>query len=484
MNESLIVIGVVCAYLCAMMVIGIAARPRDASKKEYYIAGKRLPYWVIAFSMNATGESAWLLLGLSGTAYVAGASAYWVVVGETLGIWMSWRLVAKRLSQEGAIADAVTVPDVLAAKLGDPMRLLRLCSVVIILVMVLVYVAAQMLATGKAFESFLGWPYAVGVLAGGFVTIVYTSFGGFRGVAYTDTAQALLMLFAVFAVPVMGLVEAGGVSAVVSSLKDANEGLLQLFPASLGMSAAIVAVASSLAVGLPFLGVPQLLVRYIAINDEKEVVRASRISVIVIFALGFGAVSTGLVGRALTPGLDDAETIMPLLSDSLFPPFVTGLLVAAVLSAIMSTVSSLMNLASSAIVGDVYHQMFRPDVDTKRLGRLGVWVTAFVGIGGALIALRQDGLIFQFVLFAWAGLGAAFAPPVLCMLWWRGTTWQGALTGMIGGFFATVLWLVKFKDDFYGLYEMIPGLAAGVVCTVVVSLLTRPKPNTDTGHAQ
>ncbi|MEM8985082.1 MAG: sodium/proline symporter [Pseudomonadota bacterium] len=473
MAGSGIVLITVVAYLIAMIVIGIAARPREASKKEYYLAGRRLPYWVAAFSMNATGESAWLLLGLSGLAYAVGVSAIWVVIGETLGIWLSWRLVAKRLNKAAIETDAVTLPDILAEKLGDPLRLLRTGAVLIILAMVLVYVAAQMLATGKAFDSFLDWPYATGVLAGGFVTVLYTSFGGFRGVAYTDMVQALLMVFAVVAVPLAGLMALGGLGPAANALSAIDASLLAPVDLSSGtLLIGLIALASALAVGLPFIGVPQLLVRYMAVSGEEEIRKASGISVSVIFLLGSGAVATGLVGRALVPDLSDAETIMPVLSEDLFPPLVTGLLVAAVLSAVMSTVSSLMNLASSALVGDLYHQVFRPDADTKTLGRLGIWVTAAVGVAGVLVALNQNSTIFAFVLFAWAGLGAAFGPTVLCVLWWGRTTWQGALAGMLSGFGTTVIWITSFKAQFYDLYEMIPGFIAGLVFTIVVSLLT------------
>ncbi|WDI30077.1 sodium/proline symporter [Hyphococcus flavus] len=475
MNGGAIILTVVISYLAAMLIVGIAARPRTSSKKEYYIAGRRLPYWVIAFSMNATGESAWLLLGLSGLAYAVGVNALWVVLGETLGIWLSWRFVAKRLNRAAIKSDAITVPDILSDKLGDPFHLLRIAAALIILAMVLVYVAAQMLATGKAFESFLGWPYAIGVIAGGFVTVLYTSFGGFRGVAYTDTAQALLMVFAITAVPIAGLIEAGGLGDVANSLKSINPALLAPVDLSSGMTIGLIALASSLAVGLPFMGVPQLLVRFMAVSGVEEIRKASRISVVVIFLLGLGAVCTGLVGRVLVPNLTDPETVMPTLSEDLFPSFVTGLLVAAVLSAVMSTVSSLMNLASSALVGDLYHQVLRPNADTRTLGRIGIGVTALVGVSGVLVALNQNSSIFDFVLFAWAGLGAAFGPMILCVLWWKRTTWIGALAGMIGGFATTVIWITFFKTQFYDLYEMIPGFAAGLMCTVCVSLITSKK---------
>ena len=476
MTADVTILIVVIAYLAAMMIVGLLARGRDPSKKDYYLAGRRLPYWVIAFSMNATGESAWLLLGLSGLGYVIGVQAFWVVIGETIGIWLSWSLVAKRLNAAARASDAVTVPDVLADRLGDPLRLIRILSVAIILVMVAVYVAAQMLATGKAFETFLGWPYVAGIIVGGVVTVAYTSVGGFRGVAYTDTAQALLMVFAVTAVPIAGLLAIGGLTGLAQALSALDPALVSPVQASPASIVAIVSIASALAIGLPFLGVPQLLVRYIATRDAAEVAKARTISVSVIFLLGFGAVSTGLVGRALYPGLADGETIMPTLGEELFPPLVTGLLVAAVLSAVMSTVSSLLNLASSAVVSDLYHQFVRPDADSRAVARLGVWVTAVLGVLGCVIAFNQQGLIFNFVLFAWAGLGAAFGPVVLCMLWWPRTTWQGAAAGMVGGFSITVVWISVFKARFYDLYEMIPGFIGGLVIVVAVSLATAPAP--------
>lgn len=463
---------VVVCYLVAMVAISWVVRPKTATKEDYFIAGRKLPYWVVAFSMNATGESAWLLLGLSGVAYVVGISAFWIVIGETLGIWFSWTLLARRLKDTSAEVSAVTLPDVLAARLGDPLKLVRIVSVTIILTMVLVYVAAQMLATGKAFESFLGWNYTLGVLAGGAVTVAYTSFGGFRGVAYTDAAQAGLMVFAVVAVPIAGLLAVGGMGPLVDALSTASASHLSPIDFSQGTTLGLVALASALAVGLPFLGVPQLLVRYMTLSGDADVPKAKRVSVFVIFLLGSGAVATGLVGRALFPGLDDAETIMPVLSEELFPPVITGLLIAAVLSAVMSTVSSLMTLASSAVVGDVYHKIFRPGMDTGKLGRPGLVVTVVIGTIGTALALNQDSTIFDLVLFAWAGLGAAFGPPIIAMLWWRRTTWQGATAGIIGGFATTVLWLLFFKERLGDFYEVIPGMIAGFACVVVVSLLT------------
>ena len=347
---------VVCLYLFGMLAAGLVFRKHNRSAGEYYLGGRRLPYWVIAFSMNATGESAWLLLGLSGMAYVVGIHAFLIVVGETIGIALSWRLLARRLNRAGRLHDAVTLPDVLSAELNDRRHWLRGASAAIILIMASVYVAAQFLATGKAFETFLGWPYATGVLVGGVVTVTYTSIGGFKAVAYTDTIQAFFMLFAVLAVPIVGLFAVGGMAELIRLLCAADPALLSPILFSPTMLGGIIGIASALAVGLPFLGVPQLLVRYLAIRDEGEIGKASCISVVVVFLFGAGAVATGLVARALFPALDDPEMAMPLLSQSLFPPLLTGVLTVAVLSAVISTVSSLLNLTSSTVVRDFYQK--------------------------------------------------------------------------------------------------------------------------------
>jgi sodium/proline symporter len=238
----------------------------------------------------------------------------------------------------------------------------------------------------------------------------------------------------------------------------------------------VVAVASALAVGLPFAGAPQLLVRFMAARGSQDIRIAAYISVGVIFLFDLGAVATGLVGRALFGELPDAEAIMPELSRALFPPVITGVLVVAVLSAIMSTVSSLLALATSAAVRDLYQRSLRPQAPTQQVARLGLWVTLGLGVVACSIALQQPRQIFTLVLFASGGLGVAFGPPVICMLWGNKITRAGVLAGMIGGFVTTVFWVLVLKEHAYGLYEVVPGVIAGFVLTILVSALTRREP--------
>ena len=482
MKESSVLLTVLFCYFGLMLAIAVWARRANTSGAGYFLAGRKLPYWVAAFSMNATGESAWLLLGLSGVAYLTGLHALWIVAGETIGVLLAWLLVAKKLNHESRKLEAITVPDYLSTKHRGSPTAIRTVSVAVILSMAVIYIAAQMLATGKAFTVFLDWDYATGVWVGGLVTIVYTSLGGFKAVAYTDAIQAMLMLFALTVVPWAGLQAIGGVDVMWESLRTIDASMLSLWQPEDPLFVTIVVITGALAVGLPFIGVPQLLVRFMAIKEAQDIKKAATVSVIVILLFDLGAVATGLVGRVLFPEMADAERIMPVLAEELFPPIITGILVVAVLSAVMSTVSSLLNLASSAIVNDIYAKSRRSS-NAAREASLGRWTTLLLGVFGCAIAMSQDGVIFSLVLFAWSGLGAAFGPVILCSLRWRKTTRQGILAGMLSGFAVNVLWVLIAKEKFYGLYEMVPAFIAGLCVTIVVSQLTYT-PAGDSGNLE
>jgi sodium/proline symporter len=461
-------------FVYLAMLAGLAAwsRSETHSLSGYFIAGKKLPPWVVAFSTNATGESGWLLLGLSGMGYAVGAQALWVVAGEVLGISLAWMLMSRRLKRMSDQADAITVPDVLAARFGDSRQLLRGLSVLIILVMVGAYVAAQMVATGKAFDGFTGLDYSQGVILGATVIIAYTLVGGYKAVAWTDLVQGLLMLFGLILLPAVAIHAAHGWGNVLGALRAQDPGLLSPWGPAGRSSAALVGIVSFLAIGLPFMGVPQLMVRFMSARSEQSLVPAMLISVLVIFCFDLGAVLTGMAGRALFPGLSDPEKILPLLSTELLPPLLTAIMMVVVLAAIMSTVDSLLILASSAVVRD-YLQKIRGSARTELdFARTGKWVTLLIGLLGVFFALLQSPLIFWFVLFAWSGLGAAFGPVLLCALWYPRTNLWGALAGMLGGFLTTMCWVLWLKSMSHDLLEIIPGFAVGLILTVTVSHAT------------
>jgi len=504
-----VIVGVAVAYLLVLVAIGVWARRGSGTVAGFYVADKDLPSWVVAFSSNATGESAWLLLGLTGAGYALGVHAFWVVLGvvafssnatgesawlllgltgagyalgvhafwvvlgEVAGVAAAWFWVARPFKRETDRYDSITVPDYLEDRFRDTTRRLRWVAAIVIFTMVAVYLAAQLTAAGKAFGTFLGMGYGTGVVVGAVVVLAYTAVGGFKAVAYSDLLQGVLMVAALIVLPVAAVAAAGGPGATLATLSRIDPALLRPMGAA-GLSVAGVASAVSLAgVGLAFLGVPQLLVRFISARSPDVIPAAGRIAVAVIIVFDVGAVVTGMAGRALVPALDDPETIMPLLSADLFPAVVTGLFLVVVLAAIMSTADSLLILASSAVVRDVLQKIYRPAMPERRVAWWGKVVTVVLGVAAVVVALGEVRVIFWFVLFAWSGLAAAFVPPVLCALFWPRTSRRGALAGMVTGFVVTVAWVLVFKAHAYDLYEMIPGVAAGLAATVGVSLLDR-----------
>ncbi|MCJ7589926.1 MAG: sodium/proline symporter [Woeseiaceae bacterium] len=466
---------VLIVYLGILAALAIWSRRETHTLAGFYLAGKKLPYWVVAFSTNATGESGWLLLGLSGMGYAVGVQAYWVVVGEILGVAASWWIVARRLKKFGDETDAITVPDILVAKFADKSHLIRGIAVAIILVMVTAYVTAQMVATGKAFNSFLGMEYATGGIVGSIIIIGYTFVGGYKAVCYTDVVQGTLMLLGLIVVPAAAVIASGGWSEVESNLLLQDPSLLDMFAVSDGGKPAWIAIASFVAVGLPFIGVPQLLVRYMSAEDDGQIKKARIVSLAVLLVFTTGAVTAGVAGRALFPGLEDAETIFPVISNNLFPEVISGMLLVVVLSAIMSTVDSLLLLASSSVVRDTYQKIIGTTKDEETLSQYGKYVTVIIGVIAVVMGIQEPRVIFDFVLASWSGLGSAFGPVVVGVLYYRRITWEGVVSGMLGGFVASVAWLTWFKDDFHGLYEAIPGFIVGFILTYGVSWLTSKK---------
>lgn len=467
------VTGVLIGYLVVLAALAVWSRRETKSLSGFFLAGKKLPFWVVAFSMNATGESGWLLLGLTGMGYAVGAQAYWVVVGEIIGVWLAWTFVSKRMKRIGDQTDAITLPDVFAARFGDKLHILRWIAVVIIVTMVCAYVTAQMTATGKAFSNFIDIDYKTAVILGAAIIITYTFVGGFKAVAYTDAVQGALMLLGLIVVPTVAIGAAGGWAQVTASLSAQDPALLDFWGFVGDGMPGWVALVSFLAIGLPFIGAPQLMSRFLAVRDESELGKARTMSVIVILLFDMGAVTAGMAGRALFPELGDQEAIFPTLARELFPAVITGLLMVIVLSAIMSTVDSLLLLASSAVVRDTMQHILGSKRSDNSLAGVGKIVTIVIGVAAVVFALEEPKLIFWFILFAWSGLGAAFGPVILCMFYYKNTNMPGVAAGMLGGFLTSVIWVIAFKEQSYELYEMIPGVIVGLTLTIVVSRLTR-----------
>lgn len=469
---STTIISVLVGYLLILLGIGVWGSKESGDLKGYYVAGKRLPAWVIAFSSNATGESAWLLLGLTGMGYAIGVHAFWVILGEVLGVASAWVWVARPFKEYTDRFDSITVPDYLTDRFRDTSHVFRWISALIILSMVMAYTAAQLTGSGKAFDSFLGTGYTEGVWIGLGIVLFYTTVGGFKAVAYSDFLQGVLMLGCLLTLPFVGIAAAGGWSEMIAGLEAADPALLRPMGQYGVGPAGIASAVGFVAIGFAFLGSPQLLTRFMAARDQKQIIEGGFWAVLCVIGFDVGAVLGGMSGRTLFPGLADPETILPEMSAALFPAFFTGVFLVVVLAAIMSTVDSLLLLASSVVVRDILQKAMGIEASERTLSNLARAVTVVIGAVGLLVALTEPRAIFYFVLFAWSGIACAFTPVVICSLFWKRTTKPGAVAGMIGGFVVTVVWTIWFKERFFDLYEMVPGFIVGFACTIVVSLMT------------
>lgn len=437
------------AYLVVLMVIGIVASRRMRDVRDYFAAGKKLGFWSVAFSSRATGESAWLLLGLTGMGAMIGVQAFWVVLGEVLGVAGAWLLMCRRFHRLTQQYDSITVPDYLESRFRDKKHLMRMVSAIALVIFVTIYVSAQIDATGTAFESFLGWNYYAGAAAGFGVVMLYIIGGGFLAVVWSDVFQGAMMFFGLVALPFFGLAAAGGWGPVSASLTAQDPGLLSIWGPD-GFTAMNVFATISLAlIGLGFLGSPQIFVRFLALRSEKEIRGGASVAFVWTVLAGSGAVLVGMIGRAMiVPSGGDAaaslgpggQDVLPMLVDaSLLPLLVVGIYNAVVLAAIMSTVDSLLVVASSAFVRDWWQKVRHPDLHDDKLVGLSRWATTGLalcafGVAMSVAVLSPGRTVFWFVIFGWSGIAATFCPTMILSLFWKGFTRRGALAAMMTGF--------------------------------------------------
>lgn len=460
-------------YFAVMLFIGWLAFRRTSSHEGYMLAGRGLPPWVAALSAGASDMSGWLIMGLPGAIYASGLIEGWIAVGLLIGSYLNWRLVAPRLRAYSEVSrNSITIPSFFENRTRDRTRLLRTISSVIILVFFTLYASSGMVAGGKYFESTFGGDYWIGMLLVTVVTLAYTLFGGFLGASLTDVVQGLMMVVALIVVPVVAIVTIGGWGEATGS--GASAGQLSLFgDGTLSTGAVVLVVVSGLAWGLGYFGQPHIIVRFMALRTPQEAASARRIGTSWQFLSLLGAVASGLVGAAYFEKFGgapaDPETVVLLMSQVLLHPLVAGFVLAAVLAAIMSTLSSQLIVCSSALVEDLY-RLARKTPPSDRalvlLGRGGVLVVALLA---ALLAISPNDSVLGLVSFAWAGFGAAFGPIVLLSLYWRRLTNWGALAGMVAGSVTVFVW----KALGTGLYELLPGFVVALAAAMLVSLATQ-----------
>jgi sodium/proline symporter len=478
-------------YLLLLASIGIYYTRANRGLEDFVLGGRRLGPWVTAVSAEASDMSGWLLIGLPAAAFAGGFSILWAVVGCAAGTLFNWVVIAPRLHRSAAKANALTIPDFLDARFsGRGGHLIRIVAVVIILIFYATYISAQFTAAGKIFEAtFSGistpWgefslDYVQGILIGCGVILFYTVAGGFLAVAMTDLIQGMIMAFSVVLLPAVGIWQLGGLDGLWHTMAQAQDGeiLLRLGGQQKGLAFLLGVVAGGLSWGLGYPGQPHILVRFMAIKEPGKLRFSALISVCWVLVALYGAMFVGFVGRALHPaGLEDPDSVFPLLATHLLPEWLAGIMIAAAIAAVMSTVDSQILVAVSAVVGDIYGKLLGGEVRSSR----GVWLGRLTGVllGGAafLLALQRRG-VFEQVFDAWGGLAAGLGPAVCFSLLWSRTTFQGVLAGMLVGSLLVQVWPILERLFPYPMVAVWPGALIpgfGLSCLTIwaVSLLTR-----------
>ena len=470
-------------YFIAMFSIGIYAY--SATKGDltgFMLGGRNLNPAVTALSAGASDMSGWMLLGLPGAMYISGLSSAWIALGLTLGAYLNYLLVAPRLRVfTELLDDAVTIPEYFERRFDDRGHLIRILSSVVIIIFFAIYTTSGVVAGGKLFESSFGLNYELGLFITAGVVVAYSTFGGFLAVSTTDFVQGCIMFLALILVPIVTLNQIGSVAQTQHYLMELSPAMLTLGGGSL------LGILSAASWGLGYFGQPHIIVRFMAIRSVREIKVARRIGMSWMIISLTGAIAVGLVGAAYIKSIDgnlsDPETIFIFLSNTLFDPLVSGFLLAAILAAIMSTISSQLLVTSCSLTEDIYHTFLRKKANDTELVLVGRFSIVAVALLAIFLAHNRDSSILSLVSNAWAGFGAAFGPVVLLSLFWARMTRQGALAGIVVGASAVLFWIYgdftinnQTPSDY--IYEIVPGFFAGVIAIFIVSLLTKSQQDT------
>jgi sodium/proline symporter len=465
-------------YFIVMIGIGLYAYRKSTSDAAgYMLGGRSLSPSVTALSAGASDMSGWMLMGLPGAMYVTGLSSIWIAIGLVIGAYFNYLIVAPRLRTYTEVAnDSITLPDFFENRFNDKRHLLRVVSSIVIILFFTLYTSSGIVAGGKLFESSFGLDYEVGLYVTAGVVVLYTMFGGFLAVSLTDFVQGCIMFVALVLVPFVVISDIGGLQVMHETVNSLDAEKLNMFN---GVS--VLAIVSAMAWGLGYFGQPHIIVRFMAIRSVKDLPVARRIGMTWMIVSICGAMATGFAGIAYVAKtgtvLTDPETIFILFSQVLFHPLIAGFLLAAILAAIMSTISSQLLVTSSSLTGDFYQAFLNKDATDKQLvfvGRLSVLLVAIVAI---FLAYDRNSSILSLVSNAWAGFGAAFGPLVILSLYWKKMNKQGALAGMLTGAFTVLFWIyapitIGGESLSSTMYEIVPGFILATIAIVVVSKFT------------
>ncbi|MCA3905010.1 sodium/proline symporter PutP [Vibrio vulnificus] len=479
-ESSFAITGTFIAYLLLMVAIGVYAYKKTSSSSDYFLGGRSLGPWPAALSAGASDMSGWLLLGLPGYAYAAGIESLWLAGGLLVGTWANWLVSAKRLRTYSIQTDALTLPEFLSRRFDDKSKLIQTISAFFILLFFLFYTSSGLVAGGKLFETVFGLDYSTAVIIGTLCVVSYTLFGGFLAVSWTDLVQGLLMAAALMIVPIA--VMEGGFGQLATDMHNINPELLTLWNDAKGEPLSAIAIISLVAWGLGYFGQPHILARFKASRTNRELGTARRIAVGWTALSMAGAILVGLVGLVWVNGhpgteLADGEKIFMLLVNTVFHPVIAGILLAAILAAVMSTADSQLLVSSSALAEDFYKQVIKPGASSQEIvmvGRIGVVVISIIAL---ILAMTPDSSVLGLVSYAWAGFGAAFGPAVVLSLYWKGMNRNGALAGILIGGITIVVWK-QLTGGWFDVYEIVPGIIFSTIAIVGVSKLTGGADNT------
>ncbi len=488
-------------YMAIVIGIGLFyAKRANKNSEEYFLGGRSLGPWVAAMSAEASDMSGWLLMGLPGVAYWCGlADAFWTAFGLAVGTYVNWLIVSKRLRRYSVRANnSITLPDFFSNRFRENKKIIMTLSALFILIFFMVYAASCFVTCGKLFSTLFGLDYKAMMLLGAAFVLIYTILGGFLAESASDFMQAIVMVVALAVIVIIGVVKAGGINTVIANANeipgfleffgianptiDANDvqkvvGGVPQFGEALPYGA--LSVFSMLAWGLGYFGMPQVLLRFMAIRKEDELKRSRRIATVwVLISLSI-AVFIGIVGRQLFPvehlTKGSAENIFITLSTSSLPAILAGFIMAGILAATISSSDSYLLIAASAVAKNIYQGIIKKNASEKQVMNVSRITLLLIAVIAMLFALDEDSVIFEIVSFAWAGFGATFGPLMLFSLFWKRINRAGAIAGMVGGAGMVFLWKLVIANfgGIFAIYELLPAFIFASICIVVVSLLTK-----------
>ena len=504
MSDKLQLLIAMVGYMLIVIGIGVFfAKKSQASSDNYFLGGRSLGPWVAAMSAEASDMSGWLLMGLPGVAYWCGiADAAWTAIGLAVGTYLNWLLVSRRLHAYSVVSgDSITVPDFLSNRFREKKKVILVISALFILIFFSIYAASCFVTCGKLFAGLFDMSYHSMMLVGAAFVLLYTMLGGFLAESVSDFIQAMVMVAALLCVLIVGTRHAGGIGAVIENAR-AIPGYLSLTQLASPVvdasgvqqsaggaplfgvpeSYSFLKILSTLSWGLGYFGMPQVLLRFMAIRRGEELTRSRRIASVWVVISLTAAVAIGVMGRALLPAepslatQSGAENLFAHAAQLLFHPVLAGLVTAGILAATISSSDSYLLIASSAVSQNLFAGIIKKNATDKQVMRLSRLVILLITALGLVIAWDENSVIFQVVSFAWAGFGATFGPIMLFSLFWKRTTRAGAIAGMIGGGAMVFIWklLIKPMGGLLGIYELLPAFLFSAILIVVVSLMTAP----------